>query len=119
MKKEPWFYIAALASGILVWIALSAATGRKEAWDSPWYFSAGIPVMCAVSMVLAFFAPVRSWRWGVTPLAGQFVWMLLSQEAGNLLPLGVVAFGVLSVPSILAARVGSFFGRKWAATSEP
>jgi len=119
MKKESWFYVAALASGVLVWIGISTATGRKEAWDSSWYFSIGIPVMCVVSMLLAFLAPIRSWRWGLAPFVGQFLWMLLSQGAGNLLPLGVVVFGVLSVPSILTARVGAFFGKKRVATNEP
>jgi hypothetical protein len=118
MKKESWFYAAALLSGTFVWIALSVTTGRKEAWDSPLYFSVGIPIVCAVSMVLAFFSPARSWRWGITPTAGQFLWMLVSQGPGNLLPLGIVAFGVLSVPSIITASIGCYFGRKRAAASE-
>jgi len=119
MKREAWFYGAAFVSGIAVWIAVSAASGREEAWDSSLYFSAGIPAICAVSMALAFFAPVQSWRWGLTPLAGQFLWLLLSQGVGNLLPLGVVAFGLFSVPAILAARAGAFLGNKWARSNEP
>jgi hypothetical protein len=47
-------------------------------------------------MAFAFFEPNRSWGWGVLPMVGQFVWMLLSQGPGNLLPLGVIVFGVLS-----------------------
>jgi hypothetical protein len=38
--------------------------------------------------------------------------MLFTQGPGNLLPLGLVVFGVLSVPSIMTARIGAFFGSK-------
>ena len=64
------------------------------------------------SMAFAFFEPNRSWRWGVLPLVGQFVWMLLSPGPGNLLPLGVIVFAVLSVPPIIAARIGAFIATK-------
>jgi hypothetical protein len=38
--------------------------------------------------------------------------MLLTQGPGNLLPLGLVVFGVLAVPSIITAWIGAFFGSK-------
>ena len=72
----------------------------------------GIPAVCLVSMAFAFFEPKRSWRWGVLPMVGQFVWMLISPGPGNLLPLGVIVFGVLSVPPIIAARIGAFIATK-------
>ena len=72
----------------------------------------GFPVVCVVSAALGFVEPSRPWRWGVAPLVGQFSWMLFTQGPGNLLPLGVVVFGVLSVPSIMTARIGAFFGNK-------
>jgi hypothetical protein len=112
MKKEYWLYGLALVTGILVWAAVSNATGRREAWDSQWYFLVSIPVVCIVSAVLGFVEPRRAWRWGVVPLVGQFSWMLFTQGPGNLMPLGVVMFGVLSVPSIITARIGAFLGSK-------
>lgn len=108
MNKDAWFYLIAVTSGVLTWITVSAVSGRTEAWDSGLYYSAGMPVVCIVSMALGFFEPMRPWRWGVVPLAGQFLWMLLTQGIGNLLPLGIVVFGVLSVPSTIAARIGAF-----------
>jgi hypothetical protein len=101
-------YLAAAVCGAAIWILIAQASGRREAWDSGLYFSVGIPALCLLSLGLAFLEPDRSWRWGVLPLVGQFVWMLLSQGPGNLLPLGVIVFGVLSVPSIIAARIGAF-----------
>ena len=44
--------------------------------------------------------------------------MLLTQGIGNLLPLGIVVFAVLSVPSIVAARIGAFVATKLARRDE-
>lgn len=112
VKKDYWLYGVAVTVGIIVWIVVSKLSSRREAWDSEAYFVVGMPVVCIVSAVLGLFEPDRSWRWGVAPLAGQFVWMLLSQGPGNLLPLGVIVFGILAIPSIITARLGALAGRK-------
>ena len=112
MKRDPWFYLIAAASGILAWVLVSAMTGRVEAWDSGLYFSVGMPVVCVVALVLGFLEPRRAWRWGVVPLLAQFLWMLLTQGLGNLLPLGIIVFVVLSAPSIVAARIGAFVANR-------
>lgn len=112
MKREHWLYIGAAVFGAAIWVVIAHASGRSEAWDSGLYFALGIPVVCLVSMALGFFEPSRTWRWGVLPLVGQFLWMLLSQGVGNLLPLGIVVFGVLSIPPIIAAWIGAFMARK-------
>jgi len=114
MKREHWLYLAAAGCGAAIWILIAQVSGRNEAWDSNLYFSVGIPAVCLVSMAFAFFEPNRSWRWGVLPMVGQFVWMLISPGPGNLLPLGVIVFGVLSVPPIIAARIGAFIATKTA-----
>jgi hypothetical protein len=44
--------------------------------------------------------------------------MLFSQGPGNLLPLGVVVFAVLSVPPVIAARFGAFIATKWEGLGE-
>ena len=114
MKQDRLLYIIAIVSGAIVWAAISAISGRNEAWDSPAYVSIGIPVICALSAMLGFVSPQSSWRWGITPFVGQFLWMLLTQGLGNLLPLGVLAFGIFSVPSIITARIGAFIQAKYA-----
>jgi hypothetical protein len=98
--------------GAAIWIGIMLVSGRVEAWDSALYFSVGIPAVCLVSLTFALFEPARWWRWGVLPLFGQFVWMLLSQGPGNLLPLGIVVFAVLSIPSLIAAGIGAFIARR-------
>ncbi|TAJ97525.1 MAG: hypothetical protein EPO39_19295 [Candidatus Manganitrophaceae bacterium] len=113
MKKDAWLYSAAFLCGIATWVVVSTLSGRREAWDSELYFSMGMPTVCATSMILGFFEPKRSWRWGAVPMAGQFFWMLMKQGAGNLLPLGVIVFGLFSLPSIIAARFGAWMRTKW------
>jgi hypothetical protein len=107
VKRDYWLYLLAAVGGAAVWIFVAIASGRKEAWDSGVYFSVGIPAVCLISMAFGFFEPSRPWRWGVAPVVGQFVWMLLTQGPGNLLPLGMVVFGVLTIPPIIAARIGT------------
>ena len=115
MKRDVWLYTLAVGTGILTWAAISAMSGRREAWDSPSYFSVGIPVVCLMSAVLGYIEPLKPLRWGVAPLVGQFSWMLVTQGPGNLLPLGIVVFGVLSIPSILTANLGAFIRSKMGA----
>ena len=118
-KKETWLYVITVLTGALVWIVVSKVSGRREAWDSSLYFSVGYPVICLLSLALGYFAPAQSWRWGVAPFAGQFVWLLLSQGPGNLLPLGIFAFAVISVPAIVAAKIGAYFGSRRNLEREP
>lgn len=112
MKKDSWLYAVAVVVGIIVWIVVSKMSHRREAWDSQWYFMIGVPVVCVLSAILGFIEPSRPWRWGTAPLAGQFVWMLLTQGPGNLLPLGVIVFGILAIPSVLTGKLGAFIGKK-------
>jgi hypothetical protein len=112
MKKESWCYLVAFLSGVVAWLVVSWVTGKTEAWDSSEYFTFVIPAMCLVAFFLALFAPERPSRWALMPFAGQLLTMLVAGDSFGLLPLGVIAFGILSVPAILAARAGAYLGRK-------
>ncbi len=94
-------------------------SGRRAAFDSTLYYQIGMPVICFASAVLGFLEPHEAWRWGALPICGQFFWLLLTQGPGNLLPLGVIAFSPLAVPSIISARVGAFVGRRRGAAMHP
>lgn len=112
MKKDYWLYAVAVVAGVLVWVAVTAVSGRREAWDAPSYFLIGIPIICAVSAALGFVEPYKPWRWGLVPLMAQAVWMIVVQGAGNLLPLGLIVFAVLAIPSMMTAWLGAFIGKK-------
>jgi hypothetical protein len=94
-------------SGFLVCLIISMTTGRKEAWDSPVYFSVGIPVMCALMVGIGFRFPDRTWRWTLSMAVGQTVAMLSAGNSLSLWPLSLVAMTVLSVPQLVAGSIAS------------
>lgn len=107
MKRTAWLHFIAVLSGIAASIGVSQMTGRREAWDSEAYFVYVIPVSCVLAFVLACIEPQRAWRWGFLQFMGQLLALLFSAASFGLLPLGLIAFAVLSVPAILAAKAGA------------
>jgi len=114
MRKAYVLYGAALLAGVLVWMLVSALSGRREAWDSDLYFSFGIPALCLVAGMFGFYEPDRPWRWGLIPMAGQALCMFGMQGIGNLFPLGLIAFGIFALPLILMAQLGAGLSRRFA-----
>jgi hypothetical protein len=112
VKRDHVLTLLAVALGAAIWIAIATLTGKREAWDSELYFKLGVPVTCVVSFVFGLIEPARSWRWGVAPFAGQFLAMLLTEGVGSLLPLGMIAFAVLSIPAVITARIGAAVGKR-------
>lgn len=101
-------YVIAAAAGMALWFAGAEVSGRREAWDSGIYWAIFYPAAVLVAGVLGYLFPDRPWRWAVTLFAAQFAAMVLRDgELGNLFPLGLVAFGVLALPAIGVAAVGS------------
>lgn len=99
-------YMIAIAAGAALWAVGSAVSGRREAWDSGMYWAIFYPAAIAVCAVLGYWFPERPWRWCLALFAAQFVTMgLMAGEIGNLAPLGLILFGVLSVPAIWAAKL--------------
>lgn len=101
------FGVSALG-GLLVCLAVSMVTGRREAWDSGAYFSVGIPIMCAVIFVIAYRFPDRPWRWAMSMAAGQALALAMAGNSLSLWPLSLVAMTILSVPQFI---VGSWAGK--------
>ena len=112
IKKDHKLYAIAIGTGLLVWVSTAWVSGKTEAWDTPEYFSLGIPFMCLVAVALAVMEPKRPWRWAFLPLLAQAALMTLQQGFGNLMPAGILVFLVLSVPLLIAAWIGAFLGKK-------
>lgn len=112
MRREIVSYIVAAMAGILAWLIVSELSGRREAWDAPVYFTVALPCVAAVAGILGFFTPDGAWRWGLTPMVAQAGWAVLTNGAGNLLPLGLVVFALLAIPPIILAWLGAFVGRR-------
>jgi len=99
-------YLIAATAGAGGWLWISAATGRREAWDSTSYFAVFLPALIAVTALLGFFFPRRIWRWPATAFASQALVLFVSNPTGDLLPLGLIVFGFLSLPSFIGAWCG-------------
>jgi hypothetical protein len=105
-------FAAAAVAGAVGWAAITYATGRREAWDSEWYFSILLPGLAILVSWLGFLAPRAAWRWAFVPFAAQAVVAFAQNPAGGLLPLGLIVFGVFGLICLVPALVGSAF-RRW------
>ena len=103
-------YAVAAVAGVALWIAASALSGRREAWDADIYWTVAYPVALASCGLLGVLWPQKPWRWALALFLGQFAGMALRNgEMGNLAPLGLVLFAVLSLPGMLVAQLGARF----------
>ena len=70
------------------------------------------PLIGLTAAIVSFFAPSRFWRWAMFPFGAQALVAILQNPTGNLLPLGLIMFAILSLPCIAAAWVGGWLGRR-------
>jgi peptidoglycan/LPS O-acetylase OafA/YrhL len=107
------FTAASIIIGVASWAIVCHLTGQKEAWDTGEYFSVVYPLLCLLAGAMAFYVPRHSWRWAVWPFAAQAVWLTVTQTSYGLLPLGLIVFGVLSLPALIATRIGVWLAQKY------
>jgi len=105
-------YAASALCGLTVCLAISQATGRKEAWDSQLYFSIGMPVMVLAIFALSYLFPQRAWRWTLAMAVGQSIAMLLGGNSLSLWPLAIVAMLFFSLPQFAAGFAASWLARR-------
>ncbi len=108
-EKRLWPYWVSALAGLLICLLIAKISGRREAWDSPLYFTAGIPLLCVVMAVVAYQAPQRVWRWVLAMAVGQSLAMAIAGGSATLWPLALIAMTVLSLPQWIVARLASRF----------
>jgi hypothetical protein len=107
-------YAITAVAGAIGWITISQVTGRREAWDAEVYFGLFLPLIATIIAWIAFFAPRRAWRWAFVPFAAQAVVAFVQNPTANLLPLGLIVFGVFGLLCLVPALVGAGL-RRWVA----
>lgn len=114
-RRSAWTpALLAAAAGFAVSYAIMRASGRGEAWDAPEYFSIGIPLMCVIVFVLAWFRPRHPWRWTLAMAAGQAGALALGGGSLSLWPLAVIAMAVVSLPQFLAGFAAGWLAGRFA-----
>jgi hypothetical protein len=101
-------FILAVMTGVTLELSIHAATGRREAWDSPVFWTTGLPIVIGVSFLIGLFSKRVGWLGTVAIAPSQVMTMMLrSGEIGNLWPLTVVVSTVLSAPFVAASFIGA------------
>jgi hypothetical protein len=119
IRTEKSAYLVACAAGAITWIAAALLGHRREAWDASLYWVAAYPALALVLAWISFEMPLRPWRWVLAAMFTQAAVLFLSDPSGSLLPLGLIAFGVLSLPLMIPAAIGARLGRRRATSQSP
>jgi len=88
----------ATVSGAVLWLATTAVSGRREAWDSSLYWAVAYPVGIVIAAGLGYLAPDRPWRWALALMLVQALTLASATSSFGLLPLGLIMFAVLALP---------------------
>ena len=110
--SERTAFVVAAVAGAVGWAAISATTGRREAWDSEAYFGLFLPGLAILIAWLAFLAPRGAWRWAFVPFGAQAVVAFVQNPTGGLLPLGLIVFAIFGAVCLVPALVAAWF-RRW------
>ncbi len=105
-------FIIASVAGAVGWLTITYATGRREAWDSEWYFGLFMPAIAVLVAWLGFLTPRHPWRWAFGPFAAQALVAVAQNPTGSLLPVGLLVFAVFGAICAVPALVGSAM-RRW------
>ncbi len=112
MLQPIWATLTTAGIGAATWIVVSVLGGRREAWDSPLYFTVALPVIAVAVAFVAYRVPVRIWRWAMFPFWAQALVAFLQDPTANLLPIGLIVFSFFGAVCFLPASIGAQFGRR-------
>jgi hypothetical protein len=100
--------LAAMAVGAALETGIHLFSGRREAWDSPLFWTVGMPAALLASIAIGVCSRGSNWLWTAAVAPAQVLTMMVrSGEMGSLWPLAVVLSAFLSAPFVVAAFVGS------------
>jgi hypothetical protein len=109
----PWSWVAISASvGVAVEIIITAIGQRRESWDSPSYWTVGVPAMIAGALICGFLARRSRVSIGYAPFLGQLITMVVRTGGGSMLPLGIIFSGFIGLSGVAAAFAGASLGKR-------
>jgi len=91
-----WFWFAISVSvGVAVEIIISQIGQRRESWDSPYYWTFGVPAMIAGALICGFLARRSRVSIGYAPFIGQ-----------------LITSGFIGLSGVAAAFAGASLGKR-------
>jgi hypothetical protein len=108
--------ILAVLAGAANWQFTREIAQGRAPWDVPLYWQVSYPTLLLAALLLGLAWRERPWRWAALLMVGQAVWALLAaimqDGVASLLPFGLIALAVLTVPCVLAAYAGKWIGER-------
>lgn len=100
--------------GLAVWLLITSLTGRREAWDSPYFWRCGVPAMLLLNAAAGFLEPERIKLKGLISVSLQPVAMTVKAgEIGSMFPFGLVVFLALGLLYSAGGGAGAFVKHKF------
>ena len=99
-----------VVTGIALELGVQVLGGGRESWDSPAYWTIGLPIVAVISAAFGFLSRERDWLGTVVIVPSQVLTMMARNgEIGSLWPLTIALSSILSTPFVIAAFIGSRF----------
>lgn len=100
--------------GLAIWVLITSLSGRREAWDSVYFWRFGVPGMLAINAIAGFLEPERIKLKGLISVSLQPVAMTVKAgEIGSMFPFGLIVFLVLGLLYSAGGAAGAFVKRRF------
>jgi len=112
--RKPWqidlgFFLGVAVVGLAIWLAVSAVSGKREVWESDYFYNVGFPCLALISGVAGFLRPNRPWLWGIATVALQPLALYWGHNPfhGGIGAIGLFFFAAYSVALAFCAVGGA------------
>jgi hypothetical protein len=106
-SRDRVLFALAILTGAVAWFGIALLDGRREAWDSPLFWSFALPAAYAACLVLGFFGSRQAWRWPALVLGSLFACAVVSAGHGlSLWPLTLGLLALMAAVGLLPTYVG-------------
>ncbi|MEO6462565.1 MAG: hypothetical protein ABIP29_05770 [Candidatus Eisenbacteria bacterium] len=105
--RDRLLFALAILVGAGAWYGVALLDARREAWDSPLFWSFALPAAYAACLGLGFFGSRQAWRWPALVLGSLFASAVVSAGRSlNLWPLTLGLIGLMAAVGLLPTYVG-------------
>lgn len=105
--RDRLLFALALAAGAGTWFGIAALGDRREAWDTPLFFSLGLPLAYGACLVLGFHGARQAWRWPALVFGALFASAVVSAGGSlQLWPLTLMLVGTMAAVGLVPTFLG-------------